>query len=69
LFLKTLAAKRRFGRYGKIVVLGGRNYSDMMGKISESKRIDVPLSGCKSIGCMMKRINELIHQQAGKWII
>ena len=48
--LKAQAVKRKFGRYERIVVLGGRNYSDMMGKIFESKRIDVPLSGCKSIG-------------------
>lgn len=58
--LKDQAVQRRLNKFGKIVVLGGRNYSDMMGEVFESKKIDVPLSGCKGIGYMMQKINELI---------
>jgi hypothetical protein len=54
--LKAQAAKRRLGRFGKIVVLGGRNYVAMMEKVFGHERIDAPLSGCRAIGFMMKRL-------------
>ena len=65
LFLKAQAAIRRFGRYGKIVLLGGRNYLDIMGKIFESNGIDVPLSGCKRAS-VIALVNGLIRQQVRK---
>lgn len=48
--------------YEKIVVLGGKNYTKIIEDVFKDKQILNPLYGCKGIGYMMQKINELIDK-------
>jgi len=48
-------------RYEKITILGGKHYMIMINKLFNEKEIYNPLEGCKGIGYMMKRLNDLIE--------
>jgi hypothetical protein len=58
--LKIQTIKKRLNQYGKIVVLGGKNYVDRIMKVFVGKVILTPLKGCKGMGYMMGRMNDAI---------
>ena len=49
--------------YERIVVLGGKNYTRIIEDIFRDKKVLKPLEGCKGIGYMMQRLNELIEER------
>ncbi len=44
--------------YNNITVLGGKNYETVVKNVFKGKLVENPLSGCKGIGMMLKRLNE-----------
>ena len=58
LFLQIKSKK--LDKYEKITILGGNYYYDMVKILFSEKEICNPLKGCKGIGHMMKKLNELI---------
>lgn len=46
--------------YDKIVVVADKNYTKMVKNVFKGKKVENPLEGCKGIGFMMGRLNELI---------
>jgi hypothetical protein len=51
---------KELDNYEKIIILGGRYYTNMIKNLFKGKEVYNPLNGCKGIGHMMKRLNELI---------
>ncbi len=50
---------RELDEYDRIIVLGGKYYTDMLKKLFHEKEVYSPLNQCKGIGYMMKRLNDL----------
>ncbi|MGB9936991.1 MAG: DUF6884 domain-containing protein [Methanobacterium sp.] len=48
----------------KIVVLGGKYYTELIKNLFPQKEVINPLEGCKGIGQMIKKLNELINNNA-----
>lgn len=48
--------------FDKIVVLGGKNYVNMIKAVFRIKNIYAPLSDCQGIGYMMGKLNEAIRR-------
>jgi hypothetical protein len=46
-------------RYEKIIILGGNHYTIMIKRLFHEKEVSNPLDGCKGIGHMMKKLNNL----------
>ncbi|WP_414468790.1 DUF6884 domain-containing protein [Methanobacterium sp. ACI-7] len=57
--LKQISGKN-LNDYERIVILGGKFYNEMIIKLFKGKEIYNPLHGCKGIGMMIKKLNELI---------
>ena len=55
---------KKLDEYEKITVLGGKYYLGMVSKLFHKKEIYNPLNGCKGIGHMMKKLNDLIDNAA-----
>ena len=60
--LSSQAEQQKFDEYEHFVVLGGKNYVNIMEQIFGSEQIETPLSGCSGIGYMMKRLNDAINR-------
>ena len=58
--LKKQASKKKMREYKKVVILGGKNYANIIKQIFPDKKIHTPLSGCKGIGYMMGMLNDAI---------
>ena len=58
--LKQQVKNKGLDKYERIVVLGGKNYTERIMKIFNDKDIMTPLSGCKGIGYMMQKLNKAI---------
>ncbi len=52
---------KKMDKYDRIVILGGKHYTEIVKKLFEGKEVFNPLEGCKGIGHMMKKLNELIQ--------
>jgi hypothetical protein len=58
--LSAQAKRKGLDAFGRVVVLGGKKYVEIAGKVFTSSEIYCPLSGCKGIGYMMGRLNDAI---------
>jgi len=52
---------KQLSKYNKIVILGGKYYTEMIKTLFPKKDVVNPLKGHKGIGEMMKKLNELIY--------
>jgi hypothetical protein len=57
------STKKGLDQYDTILVLGGKNYTGIASKVFRHKEITAPLTGCKAIGYMMGRLNNLILKE------
>ncbi len=65
--LKELSSQIRFkklNKYEKVIILGGNYYTEMIKKLFHEKEIYNPLNGCKGIGHMMKKLNDLVNSSS-----
>jgi len=51
---------KELDEYDKIVVVAGKAYTKMVKNVFKGKKVENPLEGCKGIGFMMGRLNELM---------
>lgn len=58
--LSSQILSKELDKYEKIVILGGNYYTNMMKKLFCEKEVFNPLNGCKGIGYMMKKLNDLM---------
>lgn len=59
--LKIQAHAKELFRYDGIVVLGGKNYANIVIDIFTRKKVNVPLKGCAGIGYMMGKLKSAIQ--------
>jgi len=60
--LRSQAKDKGLCNYERIVVLGGKNYTQIIKDIFQNKEIHDPLVDCKGIGYMMGKLNEAIKR-------
>ena len=60
--LSAQVKRKRMNRFERIIVLAGKSYVKIAEKIFEAVRLETPLHGCRGMGYMMKRLNELIEK-------
>jgi len=60
--LKSQAKEKKLYDYEKIVILGGKNYVQIVKNIFQNKEIYNPLSNCKGIGYMISKLNDAIKR-------
>lgn len=60
--LSFQVAKKGLDKYGRIVVLGGKDYAKIVKEAFPKKEIYAPLSDCKGIGYMMGKLNDAIER-------
>ena len=61
--LKALSKQsidKKLDKHENIVVLGGKNYTEIAKQVFVGKTVLNPLSGCKGIGYMMGKLNDAI---------
>jgi len=54
--------EKSLDKYDEIVVLGGKNYKEVIETVFPKKEIINPLSGCKGMGYMIGKLNSLIKE-------
>lgn len=59
--LRSQIEENKLDKYDKIVILGGKNYRDIIEVLFPKKEIINPLKGCRGMGYMMHRLNSLIN--------
>ena len=59
--LSSQIPSKELDKYEKIIILGGKYYTNMMEKLFNEKEVYNPLGDCKGIGHMMKKLNNLIN--------
>ncbi len=59
--LSAQAKRKGLDAFGRIVVLGGRNYAEIAKAVFSTSEVCCPLSDCKGIGYMMGRLNGAIR--------
>ncbi len=60
--LKSQAQEKGLYDYDKIIILGGKNYVQIVKNVFKNKDIHSPLSTCKGIGFMMGKLNDAIKR-------
>jgi hypothetical protein len=55
---------RELDKYERIIIVGGKQYTKMINELFSKKEIYNPLNGCKGIGHMMKKLNDLIYNDS-----
>ncbi|MGB9937851.1 MAG: DUF6884 domain-containing protein [Methanobacterium sp.] len=60
--LKKQIKEKNLDKYDKIIVLGGKYYTEMIKNVFPTKIVINPLNGCKGIGYMMARLNDSINE-------
>lgn len=60
--LSSQVIKKELNDYERIVILGGKNYVEMINKLFSSKETVIPLRGCKGNGYMMGKLNDAIKK-------
>ena len=58
--LSKQTEQKKIDKYKNVVVLGGKNYVEIAKQVFIGKTVLKPLSGCKGIGYMMKKLNDAI---------
>lgn len=58
--LARQAEQKKIDKYKSVVVLGGKNYLNIVKLVFIAKNIIAPLSDCKGIGYMMGKLNDAI---------
>ncbi len=53
---------RRLDKYERIIILGGKYYTTIIRKLFNEKEVYNPLTQCKGIGHMMKKLNDSINE-------
>ncbi len=53
---------KKLNNYDKVIILGGKFYTDMINELFPKKEVINLLDGCNGIGQMMKRLNELVSK-------
>jgi hypothetical protein len=59
--LNIQAKQKKLNNYEKVVVIGGKTYLNIIKDVFPQKKVLDPLNGCKGIGQMMNRLNNLIN--------
>jgi len=54
--------QKRLDAFDRIVVLGGRNYVNVIKEVFKKKNIHTPLDDCQGIGYMMRKLNDSIER-------
>jgi cytoplasmic iron level regulating protein YaaA (DUF328/UPF0246 family) len=54
--------EKGLNNYDRIVVLGGKDYVNIIKAVFPQKEVHAPLIGCRGNGEMMKKINEAIQR-------
>jgi hypothetical protein len=54
--------EKGLNKFDRIVVLGGKDYVNIIKAVFNQKEIHTPLSGCRGNGEMMKKINDAIQR-------
>lgn len=60
--LSNQIIEKRLNTFDRIVVLGGRNYVNMIKAVFHQKEIHTPLTDCQGIGYMMGKLNDSIQR-------
>jgi len=58
--LSRQVKKKGLDKFGEIIVLGGKNYTDRISEVFSDKDIFAPLKGCKGMGYMMGKLNDAL---------
>ena len=58
--LSKQAIKKSLDIFEKIIVIGGKNYTDRISEVFSDKDIFSPLKGCKGMGYMMGKLNDAL---------
>jgi hypothetical protein len=59
--LKLQIKNKELDKYDKIIIIGGNYYTELIKNLFPKKKVFNPLSECKGIGHMMKKLNESIE--------
>lgn len=59
--LRDQAEDKELNKYDKIVVLGGRYYTNLIKSVFPNKYVYNPLENCKGIGYMIRKLNNLLN--------
>ena len=59
--LSIQVMKKGLDKYDCIVILGGKNYVDIVKKVFYQKKVYAPLSNCRGIGYMMEKLDKAIQ--------
>ena len=57
--LQLQIKSKKINEFDKIIILGGKYYTNLIKDLFPHQDIIYPLDGCKSIGKMMQKLNEL----------
>ena len=60
--LSNQIIEKKLNKFDRIVVLGGRNYVNMIKAVFHQKEIHTPLTDCQGIGYMMGKLNDSIQR-------
>lgn len=58
--LNSQIKSKNMDKYDRIIILGGKYYTETIEKIFPDKDVVNPLNGCNGIGYMMKKLNDSI---------
>lgn len=58
--LKIQIKDKNLDKNDEIIILGGKYYTELIKNLFSKNKVFNPLSNCKGIGHMMKKLNELI---------
>lgn len=60
--LRKQVKEKNLDKYDEFVILGGKYYIEIIRSAFSEKEVFNPLDGCKGIGYMMAKLNELIKE-------
>ena len=60
--LSNQIIEKELNKFDRIVVLGGRNYVNIIRAVFPQKEVHAPLIGCRGNGEMMKKLNDAIKR-------
>jgi hypothetical protein len=58
--LSRQAVEKGLDEIGKIIVIGGKNYTHKISELFCDKDISAPLEGCKGMGYMKGKLNDAL---------
>jgi len=60
--LRSQVKAKEFSKYDQIVVLGGKQYAQIIKNTFSRTEVLLPLSDCKGIGFMMRKLNQAFEK-------